>query len=89
MNSNGGTSQPNTVTTATETIPLQNIIVTDSNNTLRRQFQGNVYQYVGQRDEPSYNDNHYETASDLQQWANFFDHIVFMKYLISLNLSIF
>jgi hypothetical protein len=38
-------------------------------NTLRRQFQGNVYQYVGQRDnESNYNAHHYETASiDPQQ----------------------
>lgn len=49
-----------------ETIPMQNIaMMACGENTLRRQFQGNVYQYVGPRDEA--NSHHYETASDLQQ----------------------
>lgn len=69
INSNGGgAGQPTAVSTATETIPLQNIMVTGNDGTLRRQFQGNVYQYVGQRDnESTYNGHHYETASDVQQ----------------------
>lgn len=78
---NGGVAgQPSgtgsgTAATVTETIPLQNIMTAggaDNGGTLRRQFQGNVYQYVGQRDgsETNYNaanGHHYETTSDLQQ----------------------
>lgn len=69
---NNSGSQPTTVTNTAETIPLQNLLATCSgDNTLRRQFQGNVYQYIGQRDnEPNYNvaNNHYyETTSELQQ----------------------
>lgn len=82
INNGGGTggSQPNAATAtavnaAVETIPLQNITAAGE-NTLRRQFQGNVYQYVGQRDNESNNYNanshHYETASEIQQWAFFF-----------------
>lgn len=62
INSNGGAGQP------AEAIPLQSIVAAGNDGTLRRQFQGNVYQYVGQRDnESTYNGHHYETASDVQQ----------------------
>lgn len=80
---NGGVSgQPLVAGTGTaasaETIPLQNIVMAtaggaDNGGTLRRQFQGNVYQYVGQRDggsETNYNaanGHHYETTSEIQQ----------------------
>lgn len=73
-NNSGGAGQPvaGAAAAATETIPLQNIMAAGGDNkTLRRQFQGSVYQYVGQRDEQSNysgtNNHHYETASDLQQ----------------------
>lgn len=72
---NNSGSPPTAVTNTAETIPLQNILTTCSggDNTLRRQFQGNVYQYVGQRDnEANYNaanNHHYETASEVQQWV--------------------
>lgn len=62
----GGAGQSSSVTVAAETIPMQNIaMMAGSDNTLRRQFQGNVYQYVSQRDEC--NSHHYETTSDSQQ----------------------
>lgn len=69
----GAAGQPATVTATTETIPLQNIIAAGGGeNTLRRQYQGNVYQYVGHRDnESNYNaaanGHHYETASVTDQ----------------------
>lgn len=72
INNGGATGQPATVTATTETIPLQNIIAGGGGeNTLRRQYQGNVYQYVGHRDnESNYNaaNGHlYETASVTDQ----------------------
>lgn len=60
---NGGS---NVGQSSAETIPMHNIaMMAGAENTLRRQFQGNIYQYVGQRDEA--NSHHYETASDVQQ----------------------
>lgn len=73
-NNGGGAGQPTAgAAAAAETIPLQNIMAAGGDNTLRRQFQGSVYQCVGQRDDQSNysgtNNHHYETASDLQQWV--------------------
>ncbi|XP_050541630.1 uncharacterized protein LOC126905698 [Daktulosphaira vitifoliae] len=45
-----------------DAIPLQNMIMV-GNDTLRRQYQGHVYQYVGQKDNESTYTNQYDSAN--------------------------
>lgn len=47
-----------------DAIPMQNMMmVGGGNDTLRRQYQGHVYQYVGQKDNESTCTNQYDSAS--------------------------